>query len=147
MIVPHDLVSAFSEGQGLLGQGASALTQAVVARFIEEGRFSEHIRKMRNIYRERRDILMEELLSQCQGYLEPEPTDAGMHLIAWLNNGLSDLVAHTALLEAGVESLPVSVYSLLPDQRPGLVLGFSSAQPSQIPGLVKKMAKSLRTLR
>lgn len=147
VIVPHDLVSAFLEGQGLLGQGASALTQAVVARFIEEGRFSEHIRKMRNIYRERRDILMEELLSQCPGDLEPEPTDAGMHLIAWLNNGLSDLPAHTALLTAGVESLPVSVYSLLPDQRPGLVLGFSSAQPSQIPGAVKKIAQSLRTLR
>ena len=146
VVVPHDLVSAFSEGQGLLGQGASALTQAVVARFIEEGRFAEHIRKMRKTYKERRDILMQELLSQCQGVLEPEPTDAGMHLIGWTNEGLSDLQAHTTMLEAGVESLPVSVYSLLADQRPGLVLGFSGVRPAQIPGAVETMARCLKTL-
>ena len=144
VIVPHELVDVFSQGQGLLGQGASALTQIVVARFMEDGRFSEHIRKMRKIYKERRDILMDELLSQCQGILEPEPTDAGMHLVAWLNEGESDMDAHKAVLDVGVETLPVSIYSMQSGKRPGLVLGFSGAPPLQIPGLVNKMTDRLR---
>jgi GntR family transcriptional regulator / MocR family aminotransferase len=146
VIVPHALVDVFCEGQGLLGQGASALTQSVVARFIEEGRLSEHIRKLRNVFRKRRDILMDELLSQCQGVLEPVPTEAGMHLIAWLNEGVEDTRAHAALLQAGVDSLPVSVYNLLPDQRSGLVLGFSGAKPGEIPDLVNRMNRCLRGL-
>ena len=146
VVVPHELVSVFSGGQGLLGQGASALTQTVVARFMEDGRFSEHIRKMRKTYKERRDILMEELLSQCQGVLDPVPTNAGMHIVSWLYDGLSDMRAHIEVLGAGVESLPVSVYGLQPGQRPGLVLGFSGALPSQIPKSVAKMARCLREL-
>ena len=39
-----------------------------------------------------------------------QATDAGMHIVAWLKGGLDDVSAHEALLKAGIESLPLSVY-------------------------------------
>ena len=80
IVVPGDLVDVFSVAQTLLGQGASILTQEVVARFVEDGCFADHIRKMRIIYRERRDVLMQELLMRCGDIMTPVPTDVGMHL-------------------------------------------------------------------
>ena len=146
VVVPDDLVEVFSVALTLLGQGASILTQEVVAGFIEDGRFADHIRKMRIIYRERRDVLMQQLLTQCGDIMTPVPTDVGMHLIVWLKKGLDELVAHTILLEQGIETIPLSIFSIVPQKKAGLVLGFSGTQPKQIPGLVGEMAGCLRSL-
>lgn len=146
IIVPHDLVEVFSAAQSLLGQGASILMQEVVARFIEDGRFADHIRKMRIIYQRRRDVLMQELLTQCNDFMTPVPTDVGMHLIVWLKNGLDELEVHQALLEKGIEAIPLSIFSLKPQKKAGLVLGFSGTPPKKIPPLVGEISECLRSL-
>ena len=69
-----------------------------------------------------------------------------MHIVAWLKNGLKDQAVHSALLAAGIESLPLSVYSMNPLEREGIVLGFCCAQEKSIPGLVKRLAKTLAKL-
>jgi GntR family transcriptional regulator/MocR family aminotransferase len=146
IIVPHDLVAVFSAAQSLLGQGASVLMQEVVSRFIEDGRFADHIRKMRVIYQRRRDVLTVELRRQCSDMLTPVHTDVGMHLIAWLSDGLDELKTHKALLELEIETIPLSIFSITPQTKAGLVLGFSGTAPDDIPPLVEKMANCLKSL-
>ncbi len=146
IVVPPSLVEAFAKAGNLLGQGSSAVTEQALSRFMDDGRFVEHIRKMRRIYRERRDILFECLADDCADTLEPQAADAGMHMVAWLKNGVDDYAAHLALLEVGIESLPLSVYCISPLNRSGLVLGFSCAQEKRIPNLVLRMSKALKSL-
>ncbi len=144
IVVPRSLTDAFAKAKTLLGQTSSAVVEQAMADFMEEGRFVEHIRKMRRIYRDRRDTLFESLSHESAGLLAPQQTDAGMHMLAWLPDGWDDQTAHRALLQQGIESLPLSVYSLASTQRPALVLGFSGAQESQIPKLVKRTAQILQ---
>ena len=66
-----------------------------------------------------------------------------MHMLAWLKHGVDDQTTHSALLDAGIESLPLSVYAFEPIDRQALVLGFSGVGDQQIPGLVRRMAKTL----
>jgi GntR family transcriptional regulator/MocR family aminotransferase len=146
IIVPHDLVSVFSAAQSLMGQGASVLMQEVISRFIEDGRFADHIRKMRNIYQLRRNVLTEELRKQCHGMLTPVHTDVGMHLIAWLKPGMNELETHRALLDLGIETIPLSIFCIVPQTKAGLVLGFSGTTPEKIPLLVEKIATCLKSL-
>ena len=143
IVVPPGLVETFAKARNLLGQSSSAVVEEALSRFMDDGRFVEHIRKMRRAYRERRDVLFDCLKNDCAGFLEAQPTDAGMHMLAWLKNGMDDLTAHNALLSAGIETLPLSVYCLEPFSRPGIVLGFSGTAPSRIPKLVKRMAAVL----
>ncbi len=146
IVVPPGLVETFAKARNLLGQSSSAVAEQALSRFMDDGRFVEHIRKMRRIYRERRDILFDCLINDCPDVLEPQATDAGMHMLAWLKNGVDDQVAHHALLEAGIESLPLAVYCQKPLSRSGLVLGFSAAPENRIPKLVRRMAEALRVL-
>ena len=146
IVVPPGLVGAFVQARNLLGQGSSAVVEQALSRFMDDGRFVEHIRKMRRVYRERRDVLFDCLKNDCGSYLEPQPTDAGMHMLAWLINGIDDQMAHLALLEAGIESLPLSAYCIEPLGRSGIVLGFSGANERRIPKLVKRMVEPLRSL-
>ena len=88
--------------------------------------------------------LFECVRHDCSDSLELQTPDAGMHVVAWLKNGLGDHAAHHALLEAGIESLPLSVYYIRPLKRQGIVLGFSCAPETRIPVLVKRMSDALR---
>ncbi|MFD1156663.1 MocR-like pyridoxine biosynthesis transcription factor PdxR [Roseovarius aestuarii] len=143
IVVPPGLVDTFAKARNLLGQSSSAVVESAMAQFMDDGRFVEHIRKMRRVYRERRDILYDCLLRDCADHLDVQPTDAGMHMLAWLKRGIDDQTAHSALLDAGIESLPLSVYTSEPIERQALVLGFSGVGEKRIPNLVSRMAKAL----
>jgi len=147
IVVPPGLVETFAQARNLLGQNASAVVELALSRFMDDGRFVEHIRKMRRIYRTRRDILFDCLTKDCSDFLAPQATDAGMHMLAWLKNGVNDEVAHLALLEAGIETLPLSAYCVKPLGRSAIVLGFSGVNEKHIPSLVKRMSKALSSLK
>jgi len=140
VVVPPGLIDTFAKARSLLGQNSSAVVEQALSRFMDDGRFVEHIRKMRHIYRARRDTLFDCLTKDCADSIEPQPTDAGMHMLAWLKNGMRDQAAHLKLLEAGIESLPLSAYCIEPLERSGLILGFSGISESRIPKLVKRMS-------
>lgn len=144
VVVPPELVKTFATARNLLGQSSSAVVETALSRFMDDGRFVEHIRKMRRVYRGRRDVLFDCLTKDCADSLEPQPTDAGMHMLAWLKNGIDDQAAHHALLKAGIETLPLSVYCIKPFGRSGIVLGFSGVDERRIPKLVKRMSETLR---
>lgn len=144
VVVPKTLTEVFASANTLLGNGSSAVTEEALSRFMDDGRFVEHVRKMRRVYRERRDILYACLIEFCSDFLEPQVTDAGMHIVAWLKNGLDDKAVHQLLLDVGIESLPLSAYSVSSLKRPAIVLGFSCAAERQIEGWVKRMSKALQ---
>jgi GntR family transcriptional regulator/MocR family aminotransferase len=56
---------------------------------------------------------------------------------------MQDQAVYSALLNAGIESLPLSIYCATPLQRQGIVLGFCCAQENRIPGLVNQLFKVL----
>lgn len=146
IVVPPGLVEPFAKARNLLGQSSSAMVESAMARFMDDGRFVEHIRKMRRVYRDRRDALYDCLQRDCTNHLYVQPTDAGMHMLAWLKRGIDDQKAHSVLLDAGIESLPLSVYASERIERHALVLGFSGVRENRIPDLVGRMAKVLAKL-
>ena len=146
VVVPEWLIETFAKATNLLGQNASPITEAALAQFINDGRFAEHIRKMRRLYRDRRDTLIECLNENCSDLLSFTSSDAGMHIIADIESGIDDQIAYEALLGKGIESLPLSVYCLQPIERTALVLGFSGVPRKRMPKLVKKMSETLRSI-
>src|SRR5262249_8318462 len=54
-LAPRPLVPVFQRISGAFLQGVPASIQAVLAAFIEEGHFATHLRRMRDIYRERHE--------------------------------------------------------------------------------------------
>ena len=69
-----------------------------------------------------------------------------LEIIADIKNGMSDRLAHLELLNAGIDSLPLSIYYEGSVQRQALVLGFSGVQKKVIPKLVTRMGRVLGSL-
>lgn len=143
LIVPPDLVDAFATGRGLVDRHPPIVPQAILAAFIEEGHFLRHIRRMRALYQERQAILIDEIRRELGGYLEIVPAEAGMHLVGWLPEGVGDKAVFAQLRVAGVEAPPLSLYSIEPLPRAGLVLGYAAFDAATIRRGVRQMAVAL----
>ena len=63
--------------------GSAALDQLALADFIERGELDRFLRRMRPIYRARRDALLAALARHHPG-VRPVGASAGLHVLAWL---------------------------------------------------------------
>jgi GntR family transcriptional regulator / MocR family aminotransferase len=146
IVAPSDLFDGFMRARCLAGHQSPVLEQAVLADFISEGHFARHIRRMRVLYAERQQTLLKAGRSELKGLLEIKPSEAGMHLIGWLPQGVDDQSAFRAATAAGVEVTPLSAYSIKPQKRGALRLGYTGYKPKEIWRATRRLATALRTL-
>jgi len=124
-VVPRALLQAFISARYLIDRQPATLQQAVVSEFMQQGHFAAHIRRMRQLYREQRDALAETLTRRAAGRLEVALPDQGMHLVAYLPDGSSDIAMEAAAQRAGIVVRAISRFYRAARPRPGLMLGFS----------------------
>jgi GntR family transcriptional regulator / MocR family aminotransferase len=139
VVVPEDLVDAFSTARDATDQFSSTLYQAVMTDFIREGHFARHIRRMRILYMERRTALVEAVQKQMGDRLEVIGAEAGMHLVALLPRGVNDVEISKKAAELGISAMPLSTCCLRPPGRGGLILGYGGTDPQQIHDGVRKL--------
>ena len=78
IVVPERLVEAFRIARSFIDRHAPTLDQAVLTEFINEGHFGHHVRKMRQIYSYRSQLLTEEANRRLAGLLDVEHAESGM---------------------------------------------------------------------
>lgn len=139
MVVPEDLIDAFSTARDATDQFSSALYQAVMTDFIRDGHFARHIRKMRMLYLQRRTALVEGIQSQMSDKLEVIGAEAGMHLVALLPPAVSDVALSKKAAEIGISAMPLSACHLKPPVRGGLILGYGGTDTRQIRDGIRKL--------
>jgi GntR family transcriptional regulator/MocR family aminotransferase len=143
LVVPTNLIEVFAAGRALTDLHSPSLDQAVLAEFIAERHFARHIRRMRGIYEERQQILVEEVRKHLKGMLEVAPAEAGMHLIGWLPLGIDDQDVSRRAGEANLKIAPVSAYCIEQTLRGGVLLGYTAFNERLIKQGVKKLGRVL----
>jgi GntR family transcriptional regulator/MocR family aminotransferase len=146
IVVPSALVGSFLRVRRLGAQHAPTLEQAVLRDFIVDGQYARHIRRMRALCLERRDAMVEAAREEAADLLEVAVPETGLHTIAWLRNGSSDLAAHAAVTAAGVDVAPLSSYYLGDSHRSGLIVGFAGYRPEALRSSMRAMAHALRAM-
>jgi GntR family transcriptional regulator / MocR family aminotransferase len=146
LVLPADLVDLFAAARALIDLHSPLIDQAILAEFIAEKHFSRHVRRMRSIYEERQQVLVEEARKNLKGILEVAPAQAGMHLIGWLREGISDREVSRRAAKVDLNIAPVSTYCLSTKLRGGLLLGYTAYDEKQIKQGVKKLARVLNEI-
>jgi GntR family transcriptional regulator/MocR family aminotransferase len=144
VVVPKDLVSAFSAARDAADIFSSTLYQVVLTDFIREGHCARHIRRMRTLYLERRKALVKAIQVHMGDMLEVISAEAGMHLVALLPPGTDDVAVSKRAAEKGISAMPLSICYLKPPTRRGLVLGYGGANARQIHDGIHKLRMSVQ---
>jgi GntR family transcriptional regulator/MocR family aminotransferase len=142
-VLPEDLVRPFTAARHLADRQSSGLLQAIMTDFILDGHFARHLRRMRSLYAERQDFLVEQVARRLGGLLDIKPRDSGMYLVAWLPPDRSDRAVAAALGAAGISALPLSALTLATARPPGLVLGYTGHGEVAMTRAVERMATVL----
>nr|WP_191265607.1 PLP-dependent aminotransferase family protein [Comamonas sp. JC664] len=142
-VAPPTLVDAFASTRAAFPAPASALEQAALAVFIEEGHFARHLRRMRVAYWERGEALLEALRADCAGALTPRDCDTGMQLTASLAAPLSDVSVRDEAARRGVEVAALSEYAFSRRREAGLVFGFGCVRPEALREGTRTLARAL----
>jgi GntR family transcriptional regulator/MocR family aminotransferase len=136
LVLPPALVGMFRNAIALMLRSVPLAAQMALAGFIADGHFASHLRRMRELYAERRQAFLVAAARSGAGLFEVDMPDSGMNVIAWLQEGRNDRDLAQRAVEAGVHAYPLGEYGAQPLPRPGLLLGFTGVAPHQLgPGL------------
>jgi GntR family transcriptional regulator/MocR family aminotransferase len=147
LVAPPSLVDAFQSWRSLIPGPASAIDQAALARFISEGHFATHLRRMRAVYRERGEALVDALTKECAGAIDAHPPETGMSLWADLAADLSDVRVRDESAARGIEVNSISDRCFGRSLVSGLALGFGCVRVAGIRAGVEKLVQALEAAR
>jgi GntR family transcriptional regulator / MocR family aminotransferase len=143
IVIPPDLVDRFISVRYAIDIFPPYLFQEVIADFIHEGHFARHIRRMRHLYAERRNVLCELLMRTCGDSLAVYGAAAGMHLAAIFPSRRDDVVLAEEAAKQGLWLWPLSKSYITKSVRTGFILGYGNVSTNAMPRAVGKLRSLL----
>jgi len=144
LVVPEAQVDRFEAIATAFAGGSPALSQAIVAAFMQEGHFARHIQRMRRLYAERRRATVAGIESVLGEHLRIDAQPGGMHLVLRLRAGLSDRDLVARMGEAGLYAEALSDWTTeAEDTAGGLLLNFTNVASRE---MAEKLAGRIKAL-
>jgi GntR family transcriptional regulator/MocR family aminotransferase len=130
-VLPNRLHGPLAAAKIAADRGSPALEQLALADFISCGEFDRHLRRMRPIYRRRRNALLSALANRLPE-LTPTGISAGLHLVALLPSALDETAVVDAAYRKGVSIDGLGGYRIGHPGQGGLIFGFATANEQAI---------------
>lgn len=144
LVVPKKLVHIFIQAKSHLSGETCLVNQATTADFISEGHFVRHLRRMRNVYKDKWEHFHTLIDKQLSPYAKPIGQRAGMHIVLE-TPGIDDQTLRLNLMNKGFGGSSLSDYYLNKAEKHGLVLGFANTTETQQIQIIKALKAQLST--
>ncbi len=147
MVLPESLVGLFKKYKRFLDGGLSGPQQIAMGLFIKEGGYNRHLRRMRKLYKARKEVL-DQLMQQSFSDFLLVPSDGGMHSVYLLNARYND---QKICEKANVNGLGVRSLSAYQRRigsraiRSGLILGYAGTPIEKMPAGVQALRQIIRS--
>ncbi|MBB2931782.1 GntR family transcriptional regulator/MocR family aminotransferase [Paraburkholderia silvatlantica] len=132
MVVPERLAATFRTGVAELYREGQLMQQAVLAEFIMDGYLTSHVRRMRTLYGERRQLLIDAVTRHFGDALPVMGDEAGLHFVLGLPDHADDRAVAAAAYDAGVIVRPLAAYYSVRQARKGLLTGYACVPHEEI---------------
>jgi len=144
LIAPPSLRSALQSAKQLADWHTDTVSQAALARFIDEGLLARHIRRAARHYAKRRAMVLSWLRTQ-EHRLEVMPASAGLHLTALVAGDEPVDVPAAVQSAAGAGVIIRSIASFYGDRvlREGIMLGYGGIPTDRIPAGLRHLEAAL----
>ncbi|MBG9795085.1 GntR family transcriptional regulator [Paenibacillus dendritiformis] len=134
MVLPPALLERYRSDFAVYEQTASKLHQLTLERFMEEGHWDRHVRKIRKIYRKKHAALLAAVKRTMGGQVRVIGQDSGLHVLLRAGNGMTEAELLQAAARVGVKVYPTSNYwgEGADTEAPTLLLGFGGVSEHEI---------------
>ncbi|MER9020069.1 PLP-dependent aminotransferase family protein [Mesorhizobium sp. M0898] len=141
-VVPKRLMPAILAARFLADRQPPMFQQLVMADFLAEGHLSSHLSRMRRIYRQARDQVIEIFHQHLNEHIEIVPTLQGTQLFAHLRDEhIDDVEFCRRAASSGVTLKPVSPMCIQRKDIRGLLLAFAGFSETEITLGISRLAR------
>lgn len=136
MVLPMPLLKKYQESCGFYASTVSRIDQRILNEFIKDGYFERYLNKMRKIYREKHDFLLERLKSFESGF-EISGENAGLHVLLTSKKETGEKELLKAAEKKGIRLYGLSdTFSGMPEQEKSesrtVLLGYGAMELKEI---------------
>lgn len=125
MVVPSELSARFAELAACLTPAPAAAAQRAVAEFLREGHYLRHLRRMKRLYADRREQLLDCLREAESASIKVQAT-AGLAVVITLPTSVSDVDIASRALQFGLAPAPLSPWYMQLSRQRGLLLSVTN---------------------
>lgn len=133
MVLPVPLLEQYEQKNRFISSTVSKVDQMIVQRFIEEGYYERHLNKTRALYKNRHDLLIEEL-KPLSPVCKISGEHAGVHLLLTFRDGYKEETLIRQAAREGIKVYGMSDYRIRKDieKKPTILLGYANLSETQI---------------
>lgn len=133
MLLPDELMKQYHERIGFYSCTVSRIDQIVVKNFMESGCYEKHLNKMRALYKNRHDVLLDELEDFGRQF-QITGENAGIHLLLKSKENISEKELIEKAKEKGVRVYPMSAYDIGKEKKEyhTVILGYANLGENEI---------------
>jgi GntR family transcriptional regulator/MocR family aminotransferase len=132
MVATPDAIARFTATRTLVDRQGDPAVEAAVAELLEDDELQRHARRVRRIYRERRDAICEAIDKELAGAFVATPPAGGMALWAHVDPQIDvDTLAERAI-NRGVAFWTARRFAFDGRARPFARLGFAALEPREL---------------
>lgn len=146
MLLPPALVAPMTVARTLLDGHSAPIPQLTLARFIDGGHFGAHVRSMRAVYAQRRDMLARLVREHLAEFVTPRVPAGGMQMPCVFIRDIPERAAVDAARRAGIDLQGLSALHASGRQGAGFLMGFAAHAPHELESAVMTLAQVLRGL-
>lgn len=140
LVLPSaEMIKRFEEIKLNLDRQSPIMEQVILHRFMEEGHFLRHIRKMRLLYAERQKILIGLMQEQLRDYIRLDIAPSGMHLLCWLSEKIDAEKLRQEIKKQKLVAGFISDYSVQQKLPPAISLGYTAFSKYKLKTGVEKL--------
>lgn len=143
LLAPEQLVDSMIKIRAVMDQHSCAIDQATLARFLTEGYFLSHIKRMRKLYSDRREFFIEQFNKLLGKHFILQIPEAGLHFVAWLRRKKDLPVVTRVCAEINIRPSPLSSCFMKAEMDPAFTFGFAAWSRAQIREGLCKLASAL----
>jgi GntR family transcriptional regulator/MocR family aminotransferase len=143
LVLPKGLVEPFIRAKALADGFTSPFVQAVLGDFLGEGHFSAHLRRVRELYRERRDAFVKAAARHLPPHAVLGPAEAGVHVAVHLPEGSDDRRLSERARRDGLALPALSAHSIESAAR-GLLVHFGHVPAAELDSAMRRLAGVLK---
>ena len=145
ILAPEQLVEPMIKIRAVMDQHSPAIDQATLARFISEGYFLSHIKRMRKLYSDRRDFFIETFNKVLGKHFILRIPEAGLHFVVWLRRREQLPIIMRVCEELRLRPSPLSSCYIKATPQAALTFGFAEWSRAQIREGLTRFASALNS--
>ena len=143
MVLPEQLLKRYEIELSFYHSTVSRIDQQILAEFIHKGLFEKHLNRMRKIYRQKLDLVINTFRIHTNK-ISIIGGNSGLHIVLVIDNDMCEEELVQRAADAKLKIYPLSSYTLVKKEEvlPTIVLGFAGIAMEKIEEAIIELLRS-----